>query len=143
MDDNISLDDNIPIDKNRKKKLFSEFINLYFELLNIIKSKFNSDNDFKVFYQKNVFLRKTNIKLFIKTWYNSITNLYFNKVMNGDIQYFFDNVNTIIKGDYLKKYFNYFKQVYVTLDEKLIEYVLSIIQKLTKISFLYYKQNNI
>ena len=136
----IPIDENISIDKNTKKKLFSTFIDSYFELLNIMKSKFEKHQDFKIFYQKNLFLRKTNIKLFIKTWHNSITTLYFNKVMSGDIQYFFDNVNTIIKTEYLKKYFDYFKQVYVTLDEKLIQYVINLIQKLTKISFLYYKK---
>ena len=36
----IPTDQNIPIDKNTKKKLFSTFIESYFELLNIMKSKF-------------------------------------------------------------------------------------------------------
>ena len=60
--------------------------------------------------------------------------------MKGDIQYFFNNVNTIVEAEYLKKYFNYFKEVYVTLDKTLIEYVINLVQKLTKLSFLYYKK---
>jgi len=128
-----------PINKNIKKQLFSRFIELYFQLLNIIKSKFEKHSDFKVFYQKNILLKKTNIKLFIKTWHDSVTLQYFNQIMNGEIQYFFDNVDTVIKTEYLKKYFGYFKQVYVTLDESVVNHVLTIIQDLTKITFLYYK----
>ena len=96
-------------------------------------------SDFKVFYQKNILLKKTNIKLFIKTWHDSVTLQYFNQIMNGEIQYFFDNVDTVIKTEYLKKYFGYFKQVYITLDESVVNHVLTIIQDLTKITFLYYK----
>ena len=128
-----------PTNKNIKKELFLRFIELYFQLLNIIKSKFEKHSDFKIFYQKNMFLKKTNIKLFIKTWHDSITIHYFKQIMNGEIQYFFDNVDKIIKTEYLKKYFGYFKQVYVTLDESLVKHVLTIIQDLTKITFLYYK----
>ena len=135
-----SINENIPIDKNTKKKIFSAFIDGYFELLNIIKSKFEKHRDFNIFYQKNLFLKKTNIKLFIKTWHNSITTLYFNEIMKGDIQYFFNNVNTIIEAEYLKKYFNYFKEVYNTLDKKVIQYVITLVQNLTKLSFLYYKK---
>ena len=136
----ISMNETIPIDKNTKKKVFSAFIDMYFELLNFIKSKFEKHKDFNIFYQKNLLLKKTNIKLFIKTWHNSITNLYFNEIMKGDIDFFFNNVNTIVEAEYLKKYFNYFKEVYVTLDKTLIEYVIALVQKLTKLSFLYYKK---
>ena len=136
----ISMNETIPIDKNTKKKVFSTFIDVYFELLNFMKSKFEKHRDFNIFYQKNLLLKKTNIKLFIKTWHNSITSLYFNHIMNGDIHFFLNNVNTIVEAEYLKKYFNYFKEVYVTLDKTLIEYVIILVQKLTKLSFLYYKK---
>ncbi len=136
----ISMNETIPIDKNTKKKVFSAFIDMYFELLNFMKSKFEKHRDFNIFYQKNLLLKKTNIKLFIRTWHDSISTLYANKVIEGDIQYFFNNVNTIIKTEYLKKYFEYFKQVYGTLDDVLIKKVLNIIQELTKITIIYYNK---
>jgi len=130
----------LKINKEIKKQLFSRFIMLYFSLLDIIKSKFEKHSDFKSFYNKNLLLKKTNIKLFIRTWHDSISTLYANKVIEGDIQYFFNNVNTIIKTEYLKKYFEYFKQVYGTLDDVLIKKVLNIIQELTKITIIYYNK---
>ena len=132
--------ESLKINKDIKKQLFSRFIMLYFSLLDIIKSKFEQHSDFKYFYNKNLLLKKTNIKLFIRTWHESISSLYANKVIEGDIQYFFNNVNTIIKTEYLKKYFQYFKQVYVTLDDVLIKKVLNIIQELTKITIIYYNK---
>ena len=57
------------MDKDSKKKVFSLFISVYFELLEIIKSKFDKHKDFDIFYRKNILLKKTNIKLFIKNWY--------------------------------------------------------------------------
>ena len=44
------------MDKDSKKKVFSLFISVYFELLEIIKSKFDKHKDFDIFYRKNILL---------------------------------------------------------------------------------------
>lgn len=126
------------MDKDSKKKVFSLFISVYFELLEIIKSKFDKHKDFDTFYRKNILLKKTNIKLFIKNWYMYITTQYHKKINEGDIQYFLENAMQMMTSDYLKKYFLYFKQVYDTLDDILIQKVVQKVQQLTHMSYLYY-----
>ena len=126
------------MDKDSKKKVFSLFISVYFELLEIIKSKFDKHKEFDIFYKKNFLLKKTNIKLFIKNWYMYITTHYSTKIHEGDIQYFLENAMQMMTSDYLKKYFLYFKQVYDTLDDVVIQTVVQKVQQLTQMSYLYY-----
>lgn len=126
------------MEKDAKKKVFSLFISVYFELLEIIKGHFDKHKDFDMFYKKNFLLKRTNIKLFIKNWYTYITTQYYQKIHEGDISYFLENALQIMTSDYLKKYFLYFKQVYDTLDEGLIKNVVQKIQQLTHMSYLYY-----
>tara|TARA_R110002012_G_scaffold320492_4_gene544272 strand:- start:2225 stop:2611 length:387 start_codon:yes stop_codon:yes gene_type:complete len=126
------------MDKDSKKKVFSLFISVYFELLEIIKSKFDKHKDFDIFYRKNILLKKTNIKLFIKNWYTYITTHYHTKINEGDIPYFLENAMQMMTSEYLKKYFIYFKQVYDTLDDILIQKVVQKVQQLTQMSYLYY-----
>ena len=124
--------------KNEKKEIFKTFIDIYFQLLEIIKSKFEKHKDFKTFYIKNYALRKTNIKLFIKTWYESITCLYYNHIINGDINYFLNNGASMMTTETFKQYFDYFKEVYKTLDNEIINKVKNMLKQLTQISFVYY-----
>ena len=129
---------NNTMNKSEKKEIFKQFIDTYFELLEVIKTKLDHHKDFKVFYLKNYALRKTNIKLFIKTWYESITCLYYTRIINGDIQYFLDNGASMMTTNTFKEYFDYFKKIYKTLDNTIVNSVKSMVQRLTQASFMYY-----
>tara|TARA_Y100000022_G_C13156715_1_gene332021 strand:- start:477 stop:857 length:381 start_codon:yes stop_codon:yes gene_type:complete len=126
------------MDKSLKKSIFSRFIIKYFELLEIIKEKV-THNDFDLFYKKNFILKKTNIKIFIKTWYEYITQKYYIHIMNNNIDYFINNSTTIINNEYLKKYLSYFNESYKQLNDSEIKSIIAIIQELTQLSLIYYK----
>lgn len=127
------------MNKNEKKLLFSKFIEYYFILLNMIKEKFNNNVEFKTFYAKNILLKKTNIKLFIRTWYEYITVNYKKNIYDGNIDFFLTNANSIIGNEYFTKYFHYFKEVFDTLEKNTLSYVVYIVQQLTQLSENYYK----
>ena len=123
----------------KKKELFSKFIENYFILLNMMKAKFNHNLDFKTFYAKNILLKKTNIKMFIRTWYETITINYKKYIYDGNIDFFLTNANSIIGNKYFTKYFHYFKEVFDTLEKNTLNYVVYIVQQLTQLSENYYK----
>lgn len=132
--------------KAEKKQIFNLFINQYFTFLTFIKEYSENNLDFNKFYAKNLFLRKTNIKLFIKTWYKYITQHYYQPIMNGDVNYFlskndYDNNDTkLLNKEYnFIKYINHLKEVYNSIEDNICKIFVEHIQKLTQLSFLYYK----
>lgn len=135
----------IIMDKINKKDIFKLFIEQYFQLLNFIKKYTNNNLDFKKFYAKNYLLKKTNIKLFIKTWYENITNNYYKYIMEGNINYFlnkndYHNESNILNKEYnFNQYIGYFKTMYNNVEKQISNTFIDYIQKLTKLSFLYYK----
>ena len=135
----------IIMDKINKKDIFKLFIEQYFQLLNFIKKYTNNNLDFKKFYAKNYLLKKTNIKLFIKTWYENITNNYYKYIMEGNINYFlnkndYENQSNILNKEYnFNQYIGYFKTMYNNVEKQISNTFIDYIQKLTKLSFLYYK----
>ena len=125
-----------------KKGIFKEFINLYFNLLKNIKDQVNN-KDFNRFYYKNYLLKKTNIKLFINTWYNEISLKFFKQIMNDDILFF---LNNDFKGS-LKKLNNEFninyyldnlKNIYNKVEKNIFNYYFDQIKKLTNLSIIYF-----
>ena len=75
--------------KNPEKKIhFKAFNSTYFELLKMMKENSDNNRDFKRFYNHNLFIKNTNIKMFIRTWYQNITCIYKEQIMSGDIDYF-------------------------------------------------------
>ena len=109
-----------------KKELFQKFIDIYFILLKMMKERLGHHNDFYLFYKKNKLLRKTNIKMFIKTWYESITLVYYKDLMNQpDISF--------------QKYFNDFKQKCLQTEKEVIESAYNMVKQLTEISRIYYQ----
>ena len=126
------------MNKEFKKEIFSRFIIKYFELLEFMKDKINH-NDFDLFYKKNYLLKKANIKIFIKTWYDYISQKYYVPIMNNNIDYFTNNSTKIINSEYLKKYLDYFKEIYNDLNQDEIENITTTIKELTQLSFIYYK----
>ena len=135
----------IIMDKINKKHIFKLFIEQYFQLLNFVKKYTNNNLDFKKFYAKNYLLKKTNIKLFIKTWYENITNNYYKYIMEGNINYFlnkndYDNESNLLNKEYnFNQYIGYFKTMYYNVEKQISNTFIDYVQKLTKLSFLYYK----
>ena len=82
----------------QKKQIVKTFVDIYFDLLNTIKEQLeNKNKEFNDFYKKNLLLKKTNIKLFIKTWYEYITKQYYHYIMDNNVNYFsFKDIKKII-----------------------------------------------
>ena len=135
----------IIMDKINKKHIFKLFIEQYFQLLNFVKKYTNNNLDFKKFYAKNYLLKKKNIKLFIKTWYENITNNYYKYIMEGNINYFlnkndYDNESNLLNKEYnFNQYIGYFKTMYYNVEKQISNTFIDYVQKLTNLSFLYYK----
>ena len=70
------------------KENFQKFNKLYFDFLSFLKEYSNGDKLFNSFYQKNYVIKNTNIKLFIKGWYDNITLKYYKTIMDENISFF-------------------------------------------------------
>ena len=125
-----------------KQQMLRNFITIYFELLNDIKTHSDNNKDFDIFYKKNYLLKKTNMKLFIRTWYINVSVPYYTKIMSGEIEYLFSNkvmndISNKSNGDIIK-YMNIIKQKYNTTNINIIKLFLSKIQQLSQISCNYF-----
>lgn len=129
-----------------KKDAFRLFNQYYFELLNMMKKYSEKSMEFKKFYTYNYMLKKTNIKLFIRTWNETITKLYFNEIINGNIEYFLNkDYSQDMRGneDFVKTYnintyIIYFKKIYNNLKKELVDIFVEKIQQLTSLSRIYF-----
>ena len=122
-----------------KKQMFRKFIELYFGLLNIIKKQVGHHKDFMTFYNKNIMLKKTNIKMFIKTWYESITKMYYMKIMNENFEYFMEHGSTFLPDKSLQHYFEEFKTICINTEKIILEKAYESIQQMTQLSYMYYQ----
>ena len=125
-----------------KRQLLKAFITIYFELLNDIKRHSNNHDDFDSFCKKNYMLKKTNIKMFIRVWYDNITLEYYDKIMNGNIDYMFsdeliNNVCSKTNGNIIQ-YMNIIKGKYKNTDKRVVNDLLLKFQQLTQLSSLYF-----
>tara|TARA_Y100000389_G_C17385938_1_gene477033 strand:- start:806 stop:1213 length:408 start_codon:yes stop_codon:yes gene_type:complete len=128
---------------SQKKQTIKIFVDVYFDLLNIIKNQLeNKNKDFNLFYKKNSMLKKTNIKLFIKIWYEYITKQYYNHIMNNNVNYLFsDELQSNLNKDHnvsVLKYILLIKEKYNSASNSIVESVLSKIKYLTQISHQYF-----
>lgn len=129
-----------------KKEVFKKFNEIYFDLLKMMKENSDNNQDFKNFYNKNLFIKRTNVKLFIKVWFQSITTLYKEEILEGNIDYFIqkdfskDIENNIeFSSKYsIETYIHYFKSIYNQLETKHINDFVTNIQSLTLLSDMYY-----
>ena len=132
-----------------KREVFSTFNNSYLNFLLFIKKNMANDAKFNSFYYKNLIIKGTNIKLFIKTWYNRITRNYYTQVMNKDFDFF---LNKSYKDDVEKdntsgeapnvmlSYISDFKNTFPTLAQTVKYEFVSFMLHLTELSFLYFKE---
>lgn len=128
---------------SQKKQIVKIFVDIYFDLLNTIKEQLENNNkEFNNFYKKNLLLKKTNIKLFIKTWYEYITKQYYDYIMNNNVNYFFsDELQKKINQQYnvsVMKYIVLIKEKYNSVSNSIVESILEKIKFLTQISYQYF-----
>ena len=132
-----------------KQETFSSFNKSYFNFLLFIKKNMHNDAKFNSFYFKNQIIKQTNIKLFIKTWYNRITKNYYSQVMNKDFDFFLnksyvdDVANNNTSGEaptVMLTYITDFKNTFPTLSESVKYEFVSFMINLTELSFLYFKE---
>ena len=125
-----------------KKNIFKNFIEIYFDLLKRIKKEVNN-KDFDRFYNKNYLLKKTNIKLFIVTWYNEISKKYVKQIMNNDINFFLNNdfkssFNNLKDNYNINYYLDNIKLIYKSVKKEVFDYYTNQIKKLTQLSIIYF-----
>ena len=135
--------------QTNNKEIFSTFNKSYFNFLLFIKKNMGNDAKFNTFYFKNLIIKETNIKLFIKTWYSRITRNYYTQVMNKDFDFF---LNKSYKDDVEKDntsgeaptvmltYISDFKNTFPTLAQPVKYEFVSFMLHLTELSFLYFKE---
>jgi hypothetical protein len=134
------------VSKYPKTEINKEFVKTYFELLNFMKAHVTSNNkDFKYFYNKNLILRKTNVKYFIKLYYERITKTHGSYIMDENIEYFLNNdfkeESTMVKSSTsidIGKYITFMKGIYHSLDKKMVDQFVSYLKKLTFLSVCYF-----
>ena len=132
-----------------KQIVFKNFNETYFNFLKFIKQNMNNDIKFNSFYNKNLIIKQTNIKLFIKTWNNRITKNYYDQIMIQDFDFFLnkkydqDVLNDNTSGEsptLMLKYICDFKNTFPTLQEEIKNEFIYYMVNLTQLSFLYFKE---
>jgi len=130
----------------QKKQIVKTFVDIYFDLLNTIKEQLeNKNKEFNDFYKKNLLLKKTNIKLFIKTWYEYITKQYYHYIMDNNVNYFFsDELQDKLNKDFnvsVMKYIVLIKEKYNSVSNSVVESILAKIKFLTQMSYQYFNSD--
>ena len=132
-----------------KQVLFSNFNENYFNFLNFIKKHMENDSKYKLFYNKNLIIKQTNIKLIIRTWYNRLTRNYYNEIMDQNFDFFLNKSyeEDVIKDNtsgespmLLIQYITNFKTLFPSLEVSIKNEFISYMVKLTHLSFLYFKE---
>jgi|TARA_B110000093_G_C12820351_1_gene346662 hypothetical protein len=129
---------------SNKKLIFKEFNETYLKLLNFLKDHSNGDKLFSSFYNKNYIMKKTNIKMFIKYWYDNITSLYYEQIKQGDLKFFLekDYNNEVNKMNDLSfnisSYIEFFRNKYDSLEPCIIENFITQMKQLNCLSYSYY-----
>jgi|LakMenEpi03Aug12_release.lakeMendotaPanAssembly.Ray.scaffolds.fasta_scaffold1071157_2 hypothetical protein len=133
---------------SNKSIVFSNFNKIYFIFLDFIKKHMNNDSKFNTFYLKNKILKQTNVKLIIKTWQNRITRVYYNQIVNRDLDFFLNKSynediisnTTGESNETILYYISNFKSIYPTLESSIQNSFVDYIVQLTELSFLYFKE---
>jgi hypothetical protein len=124
------------------RDILRTFVSKYFELLDFIKSHIGDNVKFRTFYHKNLILRKSNIKAFIRNWYIYLTKQYYAKIMDGDVQYFFSEEVCRKLGERfdttIMEHMVEIKHKYSETDENVINDILTRVKNLTTLSVLYF-----
>jgi len=130
------------------KNVFQQFNTVYFEFISFLKDHSNGDKLFNKLYQKIYIIKNTNIKLFIKVWYDSITLKYYQSIIDENLSYFLtkdynQDMDTIENSNDILRYIHYFKTNYNTFEKKIIDIFIQYMKKLTQLSYLYFNAKDI
>ena len=130
------------------KNVFQQFNTVYFEFISFLKDHSNGDKLFNKLYQKIYIIKNTNIKLFIKVWYDSITLKYYQSIIDENLSYFLtkdynQDMDTIENSNDILRYIHYFKTNYNTFEKKNIDIFIQYMKKLTQLSYLYFNAKDI
>lgn len=130
------------MENSTPRHILKKFVVTYFELLNFMKDHSKHNSKFLFFYNKNLLLRKSNIKIFIKYWYEYVTKTYHDKIMKGDLNYMFseenyNNMNVQSNGSIMQHLIE-IKTKYDRTDSDVIKSILVKVQELTSLSILYF-----
>ena len=130
-----------------KKDIFKLFNKNYFELLEFMNKYSNKNQYFNSFYRKNYIMKKTNIKIFIKTWKIAINDKYGEQIMNNNVRFFLENdfkdelngSKNLNKEYKIQDCIIYMKSIYYTLDSAITDRFIKYIYDLTILTDLYNK----
>ena len=130
------------------KNVFQQFNTVYFEFISFLKEHSNGDKLFNKLYQKIYIIKNTNIKLFIKVWYESITLKYYQSILDENLSYFLNkdynqDIDTIENSNDILRYIHYFKTNYNTFEKKIIDSFIKYIKELTQLSYMYFNAKDI
>ena len=130
------------------KDLFQQFNKLYFEFISFLKDHSNGDKLFNKLYQKIYIIKNTNIKLFIKVWYDNITLKYYQSILEENLSYFLNknynnDIDKIENSNDILKYIQYFKTNYDTFEKNIIDIFIKYMKELTQLSYLYFNAKDI
>ena len=120
-----------------------DFNKSYFDFLKFIEKYLKEDKNFKTFYRKNIMMKETNPKFFIKTWNEKITIHYNEQIMKRDVSFFLNkdyenDLSETGQMNTLLKYINDFKENYESLSEETKMEFINFIVELTHKSHLYF-----
>jgi len=125
-----------------KRQLLTSFIIVYFDLLNKIKKQSENNSEFDMFYKKNIMLKKTNVKMFVRVWYEHMTIPYHTHIMSGNVEHIFSDevVNNFSKKNHcdMVKYLGRLKEKYDSTDTSVVKDILQQVQQLTQLSYNYF-----
>ena len=130
------------------KDIFQQFNKVYFEFISFLKDHSNGDKLFNKLYQKIYIIKNTNIKLFIKVWYDSITLKYYQSIIDENLSYFLtkdynQDMDTIENSNDILRYIHYFKTNYNTFEKKIIDIFIQYMKELTQLSYMYFNAKDI
>ena len=130
------------------KDIFQQFNKVYFEFISFLKDHSNGDKLFNKLYQKIYIIKNTNIKLFIKVWYDSITLKYYQSILDENLSYFLNkdynqDIDTIENSNDILRYIHYFKTNYNTFEKKIIDIFIQYMKELTQLSYMYFNAKDI
>lgn len=127
----------------KKRETSKLFIEKYFELLTLMKTYSNNNDQFNMFIRKNQMLKKANRSIFLKMWYEHITIPYFNQIMGDNVEYFLENdfheeISKTGASDYnISNAIVYMKAMYHKMTSCVVENFKQRIKELTILSYVY------
>jgi 3-oxoacyl-[acyl-carrier-protein] synthase III len=111
----------------KKTDILQKFVNVYFDLLDIMKLHSNGNTKFNTFYNKNKMLRKANMKLFIKIWEKHIQAKYKHHILAENIDYFMNHDfanernQSVAKTYEIDNCLHYMRQMYFRVEKNVLQ----------------------